>query len=125
MSIMGCGADELTEILTALGYRAHHVEAEKQRQEATTIDAAAGEAKAVPLEQAAVKTVWRATPRTHHAGKKPGGKKPAHAATGKKNEAQKHSKKARRGKAKKTADPSSPFAVLQQLNSGAQNADEA
>ena len=29
MSIMGCGADELAEILTALGYRAHQLEADK------------------------------------------------------------------------------------------------
>ena len=34
-------------------------------------------------------------------------------------------KKARRGIGRKTADPSSPFAVLKQLNKGAKNADEA
>ena len=155
MSIMGCGADELAEILTALGYRAQQIYAvpPDNAARATTAepgdnavapeaaaesaaaksDMAAAEATAtqtqeeaaLPFETQAVKTIWRPAPRGHHARKKPGGKKSTQTATRRKNGPQKQAKRPPRGKGEKTADPSSPFAVLKQLNTGAQNADEA
>ena len=154
MSIMGCGADELAEILTALGYRAQQLdaappdntaradtaapgddavasgaaaEAAAAQSDMAAAEAAATQAQeeaALPVETQAVKTIWRPAPRGHHARKKPGGKKSTHAAARRKNGPQKQAKKPSRGKGEKTADPSSPFAVLKQLNTGAQNADE-
>ena len=143
MSIMGCGADELAEILTALGYRAQQLDAAPPDNSARANTAALGdtaapvneasapeaatqaqEETASPFETQAVKTIWRPATRGHHARKRPSGKKSTHAAARRKNGPQKQSKIPTRGKGKKTADPSSPFAVLKQLNTGAQNADE-
>jgi len=155
MSIMGCTADELAEILTALGYRAQQLDAappDNAAQADTAApgdDAAAPEAAAeapaaqsdmaaaevaatqaqdeaaLPFETQAVKTIWRPAPRGHHARKKPSGKKSTHAAPRRRSGPQKQVKRPPRGKGEKTADPSSPFAVLKQLNTDAQNADEA
>ncbi|MGB1550827.1 MAG: hypothetical protein ACPHDV_05265, partial [Parvibaculales bacterium] len=44
MSIMGCGADELAEILTALGYRAHQLAVEKPDNSAPDTAAAGDDA---------------------------------------------------------------------------------
>ena len=71
------------------------------------------------------KTLWRPAPRGQQARKRPSGKKPANSAAHKNSGAAKSAKKTRRGKAEKPLDPSSPFAVLQQLNKGVENADEA
>ena len=151
MSIMGCGADELAEILTALGYRAHQLQAEKsddaapdtravqetkpaeaEADETETLEAQAGEAQAVEAamtkaetgDTPLVKTLWRPAPRGHNKQKKPNGKKSSNGVSGKKN-ARHAPRKARRDKAEKPADPSSPFAVLKQLNQNGEKADEA
>ncbi len=153
MSIMGCGADELAEILTALGYRAHQLAVEKPDNsapdtaaagdnaapgddavtpEAAQSDMAAAEAAAtqaqeeaaLPFETQAVKTIWRPAPRSHNKQKKNNGKKSANGMTGKKN--MRHApRKAPRHRAEKPANPLSPFAVLKQLNQNGEKADEA
>ena len=105
MSIMGCGADELAEILTALGYRAQQLaaanrimprrhestaqetktaeaEAGAETLEAQAIDAQAGDAqtrsrydKSRDRRNTLVKTLWRPAPRGHNKQKKTNGQK--------------------------------------------------
>ncbi len=85
MSIMGCGADELAEILTALGYQSRQIETaaatmtpqelkeEIKQQPTETTAAEQTAAEETPAEEAAfeetatVKTLWRPTPRGHNA----------------------------------------------------------
>ena len=88
----------------------------------------AQEEAALPFETQAVKTIWRPAPRSHNKQKKNNGKKSANGMTGKKNmrhAPRKAPRKAPRHRAEKPADPSSPFAVLKQLNQNSEKADEA
>jgi ATP-dependent RNA helicase SUPV3L1/SUV3 len=173
MSIMGCSGDELAEILTALGYRAHEVKPEEKPAEkpaekpedAVTQDAADASPteteiappsteqpiEATPIEatadetaETAMQILWRPAPRNHNARDKGKGKsqsrdgkdkKRAHAdkakqARGQNNRPRRADANQNFGKrAAKKPDPSSPFAVLKQLqntqNDTAKKQDEA
>ena len=152
MSIMGCGADELAEILTALGYRAQQLEGDVSHNDTAQLPAANGADAEIadtaaadatndaventqqadantpetpPIEAASiVKTLWRPAPRSRHMRKKPSGKKSSNVKAVGKSTPHKAGKE-RRGRAEKSPDPSSPFAVLQQLNRSGEKADEA
>ena len=112
MSIMGCGAADLSEILTALGYQSHEV---TPAPEAELVAEAAPDSDATDDKPAIAQIFWRPKPprRAHKAkGKKPaqaGGKKP-----GNQNKAA-----TQPPKRQKKADPNSPFAILQSLSLGA------
>ena len=148
MSIMGCSAEELAEILTALGYRAHEMPAENPpveetpaaeappevasseevpAEEAPAEEASSGEAPINDAE-AATRIFWRPAPRGGQSRKAPSKGNPKGKGKNNKRGAPKaaQAKAARpqnarsgpqggRQKREKQADPSSPFAVLKQL----------
>ena len=142
MSIMGCGAQDLVEILSALGYR--YTKPEKNEvtcepapaEQETTSEAPApteaqnkeGEASNGGAETANGQTdiddpltwAWQLAPRTKRGNrtrKKPNGKKPAakHEAKTAMAKTKEPSKK-RRQKPPRDTDPNSPFAALRNLN---------
>ncbi len=155
MSIMGCGGEELAEILTALGYRATEVqitEAELTETETAETETTENTAPAedVPqletLPEAAldvshevslgveaaseeatpkVKILWKPAPRGHNAKKSGQPKKHAQNKAPRVTQAKGSKQAKRRPRAEKVADPSSPFAVLKQLQGDAENSEGA
>ena len=171
MSIMGCGAEELHDILTALGYQPHEVAkptpaAQSETQNPTASDPQAEQASQQAAEQAsksvetAAETVaetsgateagaeaapageetlvlWRPAPRKHNARKDRNHRdqnrkrRPSDKSAGAIEQAAGKSRPAgamRKSGPKnprKTADPSSPFAVLKQLQNKDGAQDEA
>ncbi len=154
MSIMGCGSEDMAEILSALGYQSFQPKETNPPVEAADANGAANEEIQVATTEAeqadAAPVYWR--PRARHAGKN-SGKNTGHAQkrgaarkadrqantdNGKpdKNSRDKRSNKNTNGKnqnrkqASKQAsrpaiDPDSPFAVLSQLqNKGKELQDE-
>jgi ATP-dependent RNA helicase SUPV3L1/SUV3 len=140
MSIMGCSAEELAEILTALGYRAHEMPAENPPAEEAPAEVASSEeapaeeasSEEAPIDdaEAATRIVWRPAPRGGQARKAPskgkdkgkgnrknnkrGAPKAAQAKTARPQNGR-SGPQGGRPKREKQADPSSPFAVLKQL----------
>ena len=148
MSIMGCGADDLVEILTALGYQSRQIEirapreteaeAVKETTDETAEAASAKETGEETAEQTAneipVKTLWRPAPRGYNARR--GQNKAQNKATQKGGKNQKNNNHQNAGAKKSTAasrgpkrdkqpDPASPFAVLKQLQNGGDKRGEA
>lgn len=135
MSIMGCSADGLAEILTALGYRPHEVPAEEtpaaetsaaETGEATPSEApseappettpeVATESAAAPAPQPSI--LWRPAP-----AKRGAKKAPRQSAKGSNHKPTAHRRKAngggKVGAPRKQPDMNSPFAVLQSLSLG-------
>ncbi|MFW2437459.1 MAG: helicase-related protein [Parvibaculales bacterium] len=117
MSIMGCGAADLSEILAALGYQSHEVAPvpEPEPEGAPQQDSDATEDEPVIMQ-----VFWRPKPPRRTAKAK--GKKPAQAngkTRGNQNRAA-----APPPKRQKQADPNSPFAVLQSLSLGGTDSKE-
>ncbi len=119
MSIMGCGARDLAEILLALGYRCTKPEAQSPEAESTGAQAADPETDG-PLTWA-----WQLAPRAKRgsrARKKQNAKKadamrPAKSAGPKIQSAKNQvSTKKRWQKSSRDIDPNSPFAALRNLN---------
>lgn len=142
MSIMGCGADDLTEILTALGYEPREVAVPAsptppaettQAAQAADLVQAADLAEGADLGQAAelgepedvvapaMQVLWR--PRPARRFQKPKAK--TGEATQKSPRSKKRAAPARPKKPEKKADPNSPFAVLQSLSLGTDSAQKA